>query len=137
MVQVVAHDRGGLVEQLRGLGLTFAFQRLRQELRVVSAAGLDEDLLDGSALSPMSAAAACPSKEQAYFVHLLLVRHRVRAQAWRWDVNTAFEKVCKRERGPEGDCSQDLYSFQGAVDVKGGRWFGAAAAVGCDSPLSH
>lgn len=50
MVQVVAHDGGGLVEQLGDLGVGLAVEELGQEVGVVAAAGLDELLLRGGAL---------------------------------------------------------------------------------------
>lgn len=51
VVEMVAHHRSGLVQQVRGLGLTLAFEGLLQQVDVVPPTGLDEDLAHGSALS--------------------------------------------------------------------------------------
>ena len=46
MVQVVAHDRCRLVQQLRDLIVALVLQQLVEEVCIVPAACLDEDLLD-------------------------------------------------------------------------------------------
>lgn len=50
MVEVVAHDGGGLVEELCDLGVGFVLEALGEEVGVVAAACLDQELLDGGAL---------------------------------------------------------------------------------------
>lgn len=50
MVEVVAHDGRGLVEEPGDFGVGLVFEELGQELDVVAAAGFDELLLDGGAL---------------------------------------------------------------------------------------
>lgn len=50
MVEVVAHDGDGLVEELGDVGVGFALEELFEKLGVVSAAGGDKLLLDGGAL---------------------------------------------------------------------------------------
>lgn len=50
MVQVVAHDGGGLVKELSDLGVGFAGECFGEEVGVVAAACFDEDLLDRGAL---------------------------------------------------------------------------------------
>lgn len=51
MVEVVAHDGDGLVEQLCDLGVGLALEELLEQFGVVAAAGGDELLLDGGALA--------------------------------------------------------------------------------------
>ena len=50
MVEVVAHDSGGLVEQSGDFIVGLALEALGQEISVVPAAGLDELLFDRGAL---------------------------------------------------------------------------------------
>ena len=50
MVEVVAHDGDGLVEELGDLAVRHVGEGLGEEVGVIAAAGLDEDLLDGGAL---------------------------------------------------------------------------------------
>lgn len=50
VVEVVAHDGGGVVEELGDLGIGPALEALGQEVGVVAAAGLDEELADRGAL---------------------------------------------------------------------------------------
>ncbi len=50
MVEMVAHYRGGVVEQPGDLGVGFAIEELLEEVGVVAAASGDELLLDGGAL---------------------------------------------------------------------------------------
>lgn len=50
MVEVVAHDGCGFVEQLGDFGVGLVFEEFGQELDVVAPAGFDELLLDGGAL---------------------------------------------------------------------------------------
>src|SRR4051794_12029271 len=50
MVQVVSHDRRRLVEQFGDLVLALAVESFRKQLRIVTTAGFDEDLLYRGAL---------------------------------------------------------------------------------------
>lgn len=50
MVEVVSHDGGGLVEELCDFGVGLVLEALGEEVGVVAAACLDQDLLDGGAL---------------------------------------------------------------------------------------
>ena len=50
VVEVVAHNGGGLVEELCDLGVGFVLEALGEEVGVVAAACLDQELLDGGAL---------------------------------------------------------------------------------------
>lgn len=51
MVEVVAHDGHGAVEERGDFVVGLAVEQLGEEVRVVAAAGGDELLLDGGALS--------------------------------------------------------------------------------------
>lgn len=75
MVQVIAHDRCRLVEQLRDLVVALVLQQLVEEVCVVSAAGLDEDLLD-----------------RGTFVLLSLARHGL------WTVG--YARIVRVSKGP-------------------------------------
>jgi hypothetical protein len=51
VVEVVAHDGDGLVQQLCDLGVGLALEELLEQFGVVAAAGGDELLLDRGALA--------------------------------------------------------------------------------------
>lgn len=59
MVEVVAHDGGGLVEELCDLGVGFVLEALGEEVGVVTAACLDQDFLDGGALGVLVRVYGC------------------------------------------------------------------------------
>jgi hypothetical protein len=83
MVEVVAEDGDGLVEQAGGVGLGAALEHLGEQVGVVAAAGLDELLLRSGALDCGTVLARCLGRrgraEKAKYV-----RRALRRSSWGW-----------------------------------------------------